>query len=253
MLVQAGETNLLIDAGVGVRNLAAMLAKRGVGGRLDAILLTHEHTDHTIGAGPMARRTGAPLVGNSATLGAYTERDALGFAAVELATGCEIAIGALAVRSFPVPHDAAEAVGYVLECGRIRIAYFTDAGCRTIAMREALVGANLAIVEANHDLAWLLRGPYTPEMKARVASSTGHLCNDDCADLIAERLEAGGPLCVWLAHLSRVNNSAALARRSVQARVASLTAVPFQLDIALRDHPSVSWRSGARAVQLSLL
>jgi phosphoribosyl 1,2-cyclic phosphodiesterase len=157
------------------------------------------------------------------------------------------------VRSFAVPHDAVDAVGYVLECGSLRIAYFTDAGSCTPVMREALQGATLAVVEANHDLDWLLRGPYTPEMKARVASATGHLSNHDCADLIAERLEEGGPMSVWLAHLSRVNNSAALARRTVRDRISRQTSVPFRLDVALRDQPSISWRSGAHGVQLTLL
>ena len=254
MLVQSGDTSLLIDAGLGVRALSAMIAKRGVvDSQLDAILLTHEHTDHSIGAGPMARRTGAPIVCNAATLRAYSERDDLAFGSIELSTGGELAIGAFGVRSFPVPHDAVEAVGYVLECGRTRIAYFTDAGSRTPAIREALAGSTFAIVEANHDLEWLLRGPYTREMKTRVASPTGHLSNDDCADLIAERLEEGGPMCLWLAHLSRVNNSVSLARRAVKERIARQTHVPFHLDVALRDQPSVSWRSGARGLQLSLL
>lgn len=254
MLVQGGDTSLLIDAGIGVRALSAMAAKRGVtDGKLASILLTHEHTDHSLGAGPMARRTRAPIVGNRATLAAYAERDELGFSSMELATGGEIAIGSFGIRSFPVPHDAVEAVGYVVECGRTRISYFTDAGACTPTMRAALHGASLAIVEANHDLTWLRRGPYTAEMKARVASPTGHLCNDDCADLIADRLEEGGPMCIWLAHLSRVNNSVAFARRAVTGRISGRTRVPFHLDVALRDQPSVSWRSGARAVQLSLL
>lgn len=254
MLVQGGDTALLIDAGLGVRALSAMLAKRGVvDGRLDAILLTHEHTDHSIGAGPLSRRTQAPIIANPRTLEVYAERDDLGFGSQELGTGAEIAIGAFGIRSFPVPHDAADAVGYVIECGKTRVAYFTDAGCCTPAMRSALRGVNLAVVEANHDLAWLLRGPYTREMKERVASPNGHLSNDACADLIAERLDEGGPLCVWLAHLSRVNNSVALARRSVRERIGQRTRVPFILDVALRDQPSISWRSQARAVQLSLL
>jgi len=231
-----------------------MLAKRGVvDGKLDAILLTHEHTDHSIGAGPLSRKTGAPIISNSATLAAYAQREELGFTSSVLETGSEMTIGPFSVRSFPVPHDAAEAVGYTIECGRTRIVYLTDAGCRTLEMLQALRGASLAIVEANHDLQWLLRGPYTREMKIRVSSSTGHLCNDDCADLIADRLEDGGPMCVWLAHLSRVNNSVSLARRTVSERVAARTSVPFHLDVALRDQPSVSWRSGSRAVQLSLL
>src|SRR5579872_819529 len=254
MLVQSGGVSILIDAGQGVRTLAAAMARRGVtDSRLDAILLTHEHTDHAIGAGPVARRTGAPLIANRATLNAYSARDPLDLPMAELPTGGEIEIGPFAIRSFAIPHDAVAPVGYILKVGGASIAYCTDTGCVTPEMRAALRGASLAIVEANHDLAWLKRGPYTPEMKERVASTTGHLCNDDCADLLAERLDEGGPLSVWLAHLSRVNNSVSLARRSVAAHIAARTSVPLHLDVALRDQPSVSWRSGARALQLSLL
>jgi phosphoribosyl 1,2-cyclic phosphodiesterase len=254
MLVQAGRTNLLIDAGLPLRALSPLLTRRGVGVRdLDAILLTHEHTDHMLSAGAMARRTGAPIVANATTLAACAEREDLPFTARELPTGGEMGIGAIGVRSFPVPHDAVEAVGFVLETGRHRLTYFTDAGSPTPEICEALRGANLAVMESNHDLDWLWRGPYTEEMKARVASPTGHLSNIDCADLLAQRLEEGGSLTVWLAHLSRVNNSPSLARRSVLARVAERTRVPVALEVALRDHPSVSWCAGQHAVQLSLL
>ncbi|HZT41807.1 MAG TPA: MBL fold metallo-hydrolase [Chthonomonadaceae bacterium] len=254
VLVQAGKTHLLIDAGLPLRTLSPLLARRGVHANgLDAILLTHEHSDHSCGAGPMARRMGAPVVANAATLDAYASRDDLPFLATELETGGEIGVGEIGVRSFPISHDAVDPVGFVLHAGDVQIAYFTDCGCLAPEMEAALQGAHLAIVEANHDVDWLWRGPYTPDMKARVASPTGHLSNDDCADLIARRLEEGGSLCVWLAHLSRVNNSPSLARRSVLARIQEQTRVPLALEVALRDHPSVSWQAGARAVQLPLL
>ncbi|HEV2472662.1 MAG TPA: hypothetical protein VGS41_08365, partial [Chthonomonadales bacterium] len=112
--------------------------------------------------------------------------------------------------------------------------------------------ADLAIIEANHDPGWLARGPYPPELKARVASRTGHLSNQECGALIAERLSEQGPLTVWLAHLSRVNNSPRLARACVEA-AARATGVPLDLRVALRDHPSVSWRYGSGAVQLKLM
>jgi phosphoribosyl 1,2-cyclic phosphodiesterase len=252
-LVQAGATSLLLDAGLSQRMLASHLARYGVGAAgLDAILLTHEHVDHSSSAGAMSRRATAPVVANAATLVAASERSELPFATSELPTGGERGFGCIGVRSFAVPHDAAEPVGYVLDIGRQRIVYCTDVGSVTPEVQAALEGATLAIVEANHDLAWLLRGPYTPDMKRRVASPTGHLSNGDSADLIAHRLVEGGPLTVWLAHLSRVNNSPALARRSILAQVAAQTSVPFALEIALRDHPSVSWRSGSKAVQTSL-
>lgn len=253
-LIQTGNTHVLIDAGVPVRTLAGHLAKRGVrAADLTAILLTHEHTDHSSGAGAMARRCSAPIVANTATLKAYAQRDALPFTTQELPTGGECGIGTLGVRSFAISHDAVEPVGYVIEAGAWRIAYVTDVGCITPDLKEALRGAHLAIVEANHDLRWLERGPYTPEMKARVASPTGHLSNDDCADLLAERLETDGPCCVWLAHLSRVNNSPSLAKRAVLERVACQTRTPVWLEIAQRDHPSAFWRPGMHAVQPALL
>jgi len=252
-LVQAGATNLLLDAGLPQRILASHLARFGVGAAgLEAILLTHEHVDHSSSAGAMSRRATAPVVANAATLQAALQRSEQAFATSELPTGTERGFGCIGVRSFPVPHDAAEPVGYVLEVGSQRIVYCTDVGSVTPEVRSALQGATLAIVEANHDLAWLLRGPYTPEMKERVASPTGHLSNADCADLLAHRLIEGGPLTVWLAHLSRVNNSPSLARRSVLAQIAAQTRAPFALEIALRDHPSVSWRPGSKAVQTSL-
>lgn len=252
-LVQAGETNLLLDAGLSQRMLASHLARFGVGAAgLEAILLTHEHVDHSGSAGAMSRRATAPMVANAATLQAASARAEQAFATFELPTGTERGFGCIGVRSFAVPHDAVEPVGYVLEIGRQRIVYCTDVGSVTPEVQAALQGATLAIVEANHDLAWLLRGPYTPDMKRRVASPTGHLSNADCADLLAQRLVEGGPLTVWLAHLSRVNNSPALARRSVLAQIAAQTTVPLALEIALRDHPSVSWRSGSKAVQTSM-
>lgn len=253
MLVQAGEVNLLIDAGLPLRTLANRLAKHRVGtGNLHAVLLTHEHTDHCAGAGPIARRTGAPLLASADTLQAYACRDERAFPSQVLPAGAETTIGRVWIRSFPVPHDAMDPVGFVLEVSGTRIAYCTDVGSRTPEIARALRGAHLAILEANHDMDWLMRGPYTPQMKRRVASPTGHLSNADCALLLAERLEEGGPLSVWLAHLSRVNNAPALARRSVLAEIACRTRVGVRLEVALRDHPSVSWRSGAGAIQLSL-
>lgn len=256
MLVKSFGVNILIDAGLGIRKLSTILRGKGVlADSLTAILVTHEHIDHISGLGQLARRCGVPVIANRETLLACAEKDPLPFDMVELPVGESMEFSHLCVQSFPVPHDAVSPVGYVLTSGNTKIAYFTDAGSVNTEMREALRGANLAVVEANHDLEWLDRGPYTRDMKARVRSSTGHLSNDDCADLIADRLESDGPMTVWLAHLSRVNNSPSLARRSVEGRIQRSTKVPFSLDIALRDSPSASWTSGAsaRAVQLTLL
>lgn len=254
MLLQAGETNILIDAGLPARTLASHLLRRGVAAEsLNAVLLTHEHSDHCSGAGGMCRRSRAPVVANRATLAAFAAREDLSFPMMELATGDETVIGEMRIRSFAIPHDAAEPVGYLVESGSARIFYATDLGCVTPEVQTALNGVQLAILEANHDAVWLQHGPYTADMKARVASDTGHLSNRDCADALAHRVDTGGPICVWLAHLSRVNNSPALARRAVRERIREQTRTGFALDVALRDHPSLQWRDGEHGFQLSLL
>ena len=254
MLVQSGSTSILIDAGLSLRSISPQFSKRGVHiSGLSAILITHEHADHISGLGPIARKSNAPVISNAATIHACLARDELGYEAQELPTGDTRGIGSIGVRSFPISHDAAEPVGWILEVGKTKIVYATDIGVCTIALAEALSMADLIILEANHDLDWLERGSYTREMKARVASDTGHLSNDSCAAAISERLERDGPTTIWLAHLSRVNNSPSLARKTVQAGIAARTRVPFSLDVALRDHPSVSWWSRRQSVQLSLM
>jgi len=252
-LVRAPGVNILIDAGLGVRKLASLLHGKGVDATgLSAIFVTHEHWDHTAGLGALARRCSAPVFANRSTLQCCAQLDPNPFEMRELPVGDSTTIGCLSIRSFPVPHDAVEPVGYVISSGATKITYFTDAGSANCEMKEALAGANLAVVESNHDVEWLRRGPYTPEMKARVRSSTGHLSNDDCADLLAERLDNGGPMTVWLAHLSSVNNSPSLARRTVESRVRSKTRVEFSLDIALRDSPSAVWRETSRTATVQL-
>ncbi len=254
MLVQSGGINLLIDAGLSLRALAQHLAKRGVmPGNLNGIMLTHEHHDHSLSANAMARRYDTPLIANRATLQACSERTEIDCPTQELPTGSEWTMGGLTVRSFPVSHDAAEPVGFCIETSASKVVYFTDSGCRAPHLSEAMRGAALAIVEANYETDWLWRGTYSPEMKARVASDTGHLSNQDCALLLAERLDDGTPLCIWLAHLSRNNNSPTLAKRTITNHLKKCVYTPYTLEIALRDHPSVVWRSGQFASQMRLL
>ncbi len=252
VLIRADGRGLLIDAGLSARTLGAALHARGIAPHaLDGILLTHEHDDHFRGASRLSARMHCAVVANRATLQAADTRTELGLVK-ELPTGGEIALGPFRARSFCISHDAAEPVGYVVEVGGVKVAYATDCGCPCAPLREALRGADLCILESNHDREWLRRGPYPPHMKARVASDLGHLSNEDAAGLIAERLEENGPATVWLAHLSAVNNSPSFARRYMLAELSARTLVPCVLEIALRDRPSVVWTPGRVPVQPSL-
>lgn len=253
-LVRANGATMLIDAGLSARAIENHCRRLGVAiESLDAILLTHEHSDHIQGAATLARRAKAPVISNSATLNALFERSTADFPAQALPTGHSLALGGAAIRSFPVPHNAAEPVGWIVETGRTRVAYATDVGSVTDDLRNAIRGAQLVIIEANHDIKWLWKGSYSPQMKAQVASPIGHLSNEECAELLAERLSDGVAATVWLAHLSRENNAPALAKRAIEERLAKQSCVPHRVEVALRDQPSVSWRYGAQAFQMSLL
>ncbi len=252
-LVQCGDTNVLIDAGIGIRLLASHLRRFEVGkGGLAAILLTHEHTDHAASAVPASYKYDSPLVANDATLAAVALRSEKEILSQSFATGSVMQIGPLSIQSFPVSHDAVEPVGFVISVGDVRVCYATDVGCVDESLREAIRAASLVVLESNHDEEWLWRGPYTQAMKQRVASDTGHLSNRACAELLGQRALEGTPFTAWLAHLSRVNNSPSLARRTALAGLSRVTTHALPVEVALRDHPSVMWRAGRQAVQLSL-
>ena len=252
-LVCSRTTNILIDCGLGVRKLASLLHGRGVLAEdLHGILVTHEHIDHAGGLGAMCRRTGAPVYSNSATLDACVARDPLVSNLRPMVTGTEIAVGDFTVSSFPIMHDAVAPVGWTVSHEDWKMCYVTDAGCVTEPMRRALRNCQFAIIEANHDVEMLRRGPYTAEMKARVASSSGHLSNLQCGEMLAERVDEGGEITAWLAHLSRVNNAPAIAKRTVEASIRSRSNRPFKLEVAHRDSPSAVYHYGNRSPQLTL-
>lgn len=133
-----------------------------------------------------------------------------------LPAGAGCTIGDIEVRSFPVSHDAVAPCGYVLSAGGCRVCIVTDSGEVTPVMLEAIAQADLLILEANHDRARLLSGPYPYHLKQRILSSTGHLSNDQAAEAILRTWRFDGVRWLWLAHLSRVNNTPRLAVTSIQ-------------------------------------
>ena len=127
--------------------------------------------------------------------------------------GEDFAVGTCTVRAFHTPHDTDESVGYRIS-GEAVFALATDMGQVTDEIRAGLLGADTALIEANHDLAMLRDGPYPFPLKRRILSSRGHLCNDDCAAL-ARLLAENGTRQIVLGHLSRENNRPELALATV--------------------------------------
>ncbi len=228
--VEGGGTRLLIDCGLGRKETRARLAWAGIeADRLDAVLLTHEHSDHAAGVGLASRSFGAPLY---ATWPAFAQLERrLGPLAglVEFAAGQSFEVGGLHVTPFSLPHDAADPVGFIIDDGVSRLGVATDLGQPTRLALERLRGCQALVLESNHDPAMLEGGPYPWHLKQRIAGRLGHLSNGESAGLLASLLHAG-LRCVVLAHLSQTNNEPALALAAARE---ALTAAGINGEVAL--------------------
>ncbi len=228
LVVQTGATSVLLDAGFPVSGLVNRMRRAQVApDRISAILLTHEHHDHTCGAVAFARRFGVPLISDPRTLEATLAQRARGqiepmppssIERVELPVGRSTSVNGLQVRSFAVSHDAAAPCGFVVSSGAWRLCYITDTGMVSEAMVEAMAESSLLLIESNHDRDRLLNGPYPWHLKQRILSPTGHLSNDQTSEALLRVLD-DAPRWVWLGHLSRTNNTPDIARAHLRERL----------------------------------
>ncbi|MGQ9697196.1 MAG: MBL fold metallo-hydrolase [Armatimonadota bacterium] len=252
MWIEGRSSALLLDAGLSASTLVERLhALRRDPCRLLAVLLTHEHADHSLGALAIARRLRVPIISTAATLSAVTA-DCPEVPTAAYPSGTAFSIGEFRVASFPVQHDAADPVGYQVACGRSRMCTVTDTGVVTPAIRQAMDGCQLVILESNHDIARLRRGPYPEPLKQRILSDYGHLSNDDAAAAVASLSRGNSPVCVWLAHLSATNNTPKLAINSVRYALRFARPDRVRVAVALRDRVSVHWSSENNWWQMNL-
>ena len=216
MLVEAGSTRLLIDAGFGPREMARRLERLGLtGADVGAVLVTHEHSDHIKGVFTCARRFDWTVLLTHGTLAAC--RDAApDVRTVVIDSHESFAVGEIGVQPFPVPHDAREPVQFVLGDGARRLGVLTDAGHVTPHMVAMLQDCDALLLECNHDAGMLARGTYPPYLKRRIGGLWGHLDNAAAAILLA-RIQGARLRHVVAAHLSAENNSPALAQAVLAA------------------------------------
>jgi len=213
-LVEAGTTRLLIDAGLSARTLTRRLEGLGVAPRsLSAILLSHEHHDHAAGVEGFSLRHRVPVVCSAATLAALDRSPAHLAEWIALPEIGPLELGDFRVESFPLPHDAARPVGFVLRAAGLSVGLATDFGHATTLVVERLRGSNALLVESNHDERMLRDGPYPWQLKQRVRGRMGHLSNVEAADLLQQVADEACQAVVLL-HLSERNNTPELARRS---------------------------------------
>jgi len=209
--VSSGRTRLLIDAGLSRRELFARLAAIGERAEaLDAILITHEHTDHVGGLVVLARKLDIPIYMTHRTAPAvawddYTPK------LVTFQAGMRLSVGDFEIDSFTVPHDAIDPVGFSMHAEGLKIGIVTDLGYVPDSIKYHLRGAHLLVLESNHDLEMLKVGPYPWWVKQRVMGRHGHLSNENASDFIRQDMDAT-VVALILAHLSAHNNHPELAR-----------------------------------------
>ena len=211
--ISTSRTRVLVDAGLSRREITKRLAAIGENVEsLDAILVTHEHSDHICGLVSMAKKFRIPVY--------LTERTSptIDWCGVEVRlerfqAGSRFPVGDFEVCSFTIPHDAIDPVGYALIAEGIKIGIVTDLGYVTDSIKFHLKGTHLLLLESNHDLGMLKDGPYPWSVKQRVMSRRGHLSNEVVADFIREDLD-GSVTTLILGHLSEHNNHPELVRNS---------------------------------------
>jgi phosphoribosyl 1,2-cyclic phosphodiesterase len=207
-------TRLLVDCGLGPRRLRAALQLRGCDiADLDAVFLTHEHSDHVAGVRALQRRFGTTVWASAGTWSAVarpTLDDPDRWPARLARHGEAIDVGDLKVQPFAVPHDAAEPLQLVCSFGRWRLGIVTDIGEPVDAVAAALAGCDALLLECNHDAQMLAEGAYPAWLKRRIGGLHGHLSNAQSTALLAACRHAGLRHVV-AAHLSLHNNTPALA------------------------------------------
>jgi len=218
LYIETFKKRILVDAGLTGKKIASLLSEinRDISA-LDAILITHEHSDHIKGVGVIARKYQLDVYANEATwkaiegkVGKLASTQKHIFKMGEVKT-----FGDIDIESFGVSHDAASPQCYAFHKDKRTFVMLTDTGYVSDRVRGVICNADAYLMESNHDVQMLRMGSYTWNLKQRILSDKGHLSNEDAARVLAEVLGAKTKR-VYLGHLSKENNLKELARMTVE-------------------------------------
>jgi phosphoribosyl 1,2-cyclic phosphodiesterase len=233
---------ILIDAGVSAKRIALAMNQMEINpNSIEAIFVTHEHSDHINGLRVLASHIGCEVYSSAGTLQKLRIMGHLSArfkAEVIDDRGMEAA--GMFIKPFTTPHDSCDSIGYIINTDdQKKIAIATDLGCITNEVRASMQGSNLVVLESNHDVGMLENGRYPHYLKRRILSEQGHLSNDCCAAELPLLVKTGTTR-IFLAHLSRENNLPQLAYRT--ALTALLVAemkedIDFKLNVAPESLP----------------
>lgn len=206
---------ILVDIGRSAKQTTNILNRCSIDPlAISGILITHEHTDHVNGLRVFASRYHIPVFSSAGTLGALESMGILNGSFPAYTIEDTLQLAGMEISAFRTPHDCAESYGYRIRTadGKI-VTVATDLGYITPEIEENLLGADLTVLESNHDIGMLRTGPYPYSLKRRILSDCGHLSNVACAEMLPTLFERGTKRFV-LAHLSRENNTPDIARQT---------------------------------------
>lgn len=237
--VASDSTAILIDAGLSARQTATRLAQAGgCADQIQAICVSHEHGDHTVGLRVLHRRHGIPLYANAGTVDALSRVPDLAALPWKLfSTGYAFTIGDLTIEPFSVPHDALDPVGFIISNGSARVGVVTDMGMVTSLIRERLRTCQALVIESNHDVQLLQNAPRPWSLKQRISGRQGHLSNQGAAALLRE-IATPSLRNVFLAHLSEDCNRHDLALECARNALAEVGHADVDVCVARPDQVS---------------
>lgn len=204
---------VIIDCGKSARQIEKSLHENNIDiSSVKGIFITHEHTDHISGLKVFSKRYGIKIYGSKGTITNLKDKGI-----IENKSNCEIIekketdLGFASLKAFSISHDCSEGFGFVFtnKIGE-KFAICTDLGFISNEVKNALTGANIIMLESNHDVMMLENGPYPYYLKKRILSSSGHLSNQDCAEFLPHLIKNGAKNII-LSHLSAHNNVPELA------------------------------------------
>lgn len=238
VFVGSENSGVLVDCGVSGKEILGNLNNIGVcSSTIKGILVTHEHSDHIKSIGIISRKLNIPIYANINTWNSMA--DLIGKVKTEnikyFAVGEEMEIGGMGVRSYSIPHDAVDPVGFCFHEGNRKVSIATDLGYFSDTVRENISGSDMVLLESNHDIEMLKMGRYPYFLKRRILGEHGHLSNEAAGHAVYELLQTGVRE-VLLGHLSKENNFPELAYETVKG-ILEEKKVKVNVDIRLELAP----------------
>jgi len=243
ILISYKNTSVIFDAGVSFRKLSYALNVIDFKGRIDALILSHDHSDHTKCCGVYFRKLNVPIFVNYHTWEAI--KNQIGEVDENYVNyinkNQSFTIGDIEINPFKIPHDAKDPLGFFVCAGKFKLSIATDLGYTDKSVIENIDHSDILLLESNHDVDMLLSGPYPYHLKQRIRGERGHLSNEQAAEMLL-KLNLNRLKRVYLGHLSKENNHPSLALITVKNILQEngvFDSYKFDMQVAKREEPSL--------------